>query len=93
MGESFEKDTAAGKCSHVRTSWKGSSAEERPSSSLRIQVIQERLGQAQCQDIEMHHLDEVVAEENFYALEVNFQEDKEEIEMNCGATNDRVQGK
>ena len=48
--------------------------EERSSSSLRIQVIQERLEKVQCQ--EMRHLDEVVAEENFYALEENIQEDR-----------------
>ena len=41
-------------------------------------MIQERLEKVRCQDIEMYHLDEVVNEENFYALEENFQEEEEE---------------
>ena len=45
-----------------------SSAEGRSSSSLRM-MIQERLEKVQRQDIEMYHLDEVVSEENFFALE------------------------
>ena len=60
---------------------KRSRTEEGSSSSLRIQVIQERLEKIQRQDIEMHHLDEVVNEENFYALEENLPEEEEEAEI------------
>ena len=73
MGKSFEENTTTRRCSRVRTSSEESKrggTGERPSSSLRIQVIQERLDKVQCQNIEMHHLDEVVNEQNFYALEV-----------------------
>ena len=44
---------------------KRSRTEERSSSSLRIQVIQERLETVRCQDqdIEMYHLDEIVRQQ------------------------------
>ena len=81
MGKSFEEDTATGKCCRVRTS------SEKKQNRRKVVKFFADSGDSgfksdwkryNVRTLRLYHLDEVVAEENFYALEENFQEEEEE---------------